>query len=231
MGSDDLFKKRKGVKKKRKENIRKRAPYRYLIVCEGKKTEPNYFEGIKRKIEIKYRNKIDVKYKIELDIQGTGRNTEDLVDYAKKLKSLSEIPYGHTWVVFDKDDFTNEQFNNAIRKAQNSNIDIAWSNEAIELWFVLHFEYLNTAIHRYEYIKKLNQHFKAKNVNCGKYQKNLDNIFEILCDNGDVRQAIKRSKSLRNYYEKQGITSEAKMNPCTNIDRLVEELLPYIDMK
>ncbi|MBZ4647442.1 MAG: RloB protein, partial [Clostridia bacterium] len=51
MGSDDLFKKRKGAKKKRKESIRERAPYRYLIVCEGGKTEPNYFEGIKRKVE------------------------------------------------------------------------------------------------------------------------------------------------------------------------------------
>ena len=146
MESDDLFKKRKGAKKKRKESIRERVPYRYLIVCEGGKTEPNYFEGIKRKVEVKYRDKIDVKNKIELEIKGTGRNTENLVDYTIKLRSLSEIPYGHTWVVFDKDDFTDEQFNNAIRKAENSNINVAWSNESIEMWFVLHFEYLHSAI-------------------------------------------------------------------------------------
>ncbi|NLI58944.1 MAG: RloB domain-containing protein [Clostridium sp.] len=229
MGSDDLFKKRKGAKKKRKESIRERAPYRYLIVCEGGKTEPNYFEGIKRKVEAKYRDKIDVKNKIELEIKGTGRNTEDLVDYTIKLRSLSEIPYGHTWVVFDKDDFTDEQFNNAIRKAQNSDIDVAWSNESIELWFVLHFEYLHSAIRRYQYIEKLNEHFTAKSINNGKYHKNLNNIFDILCKNGNIKEAIRRSEKLRKYYEEQGVTSEANMNPCTNVDRLVEELLQYFE--
>lgn len=114
MGTDDLFKKRKGAKRKRKEAIRDIVPYRYLIVCEGKKTEPNYFQGIKRKIEVKYKDKVDVKNKVELDIEGTGRNTKDLVEYAIRLRSLSEIPYGHTWVVFDKDSFSDEQFNNAI---------------------------------------------------------------------------------------------------------------------
>ncbi|MBZ4647275.1 MAG: hypothetical protein PWR27_2200 [Petroclostridium sp.] len=60
-----------------------------MIVCEDKKAEPNYFQDIKRKIETKYRDEIDVRYKIELDIQGTGRNTENLVDYAIKFRSLS----------------------------------------------------------------------------------------------------------------------------------------------
>lgn len=47
MGSDDFFKQRKGNKKMRKEESKKLAPYRYLIVCEGTKTEPNYFKSIK----------------------------------------------------------------------------------------------------------------------------------------------------------------------------------------
>lgn len=152
MGTDDLFR-RRGIKKKRKENVRERAPYRYLIVCEGKKTEPNYFEGIRKRLNEKHTNKIDVKAQIELDIEGTGRNTEDLVNYAKKIRSLSESPYGHVWVVFDRDDFTHEQFNNAIAKAQSADMNVGWSNEAIELWFILHFEYLNSAIHRYQYIE------------------------------------------------------------------------------
>jgi hypothetical protein len=228
MGTDDLFKIRKGAKKKRKENIREIAPYRYLIVCEGKKTESNYFRGIKRKIELKYRDKVDVRNKIELDIQGTGRNTEDLVEYAIRLRSLSEIPYGHTWVVFDKDDFSDEQFNNAIFKANSNGMNAAWCNEAIELWFLLHFEYLNSGIHRYQYIDKLNEHFRSKHINNGRYEKNLENIFEILCEHGDVKEAIQRSKMLKNCCEEQNIYSPADMNPCTTINRLVAELLSYI---
>ena len=44
MGSDDLFKKRRAERNKRKENIRKQKSSNWLIVCEGKETEPNYFE-------------------------------------------------------------------------------------------------------------------------------------------------------------------------------------------
>ena len=44
MGSDNLFKKRRVERNKRKENIRKQKSSNWLIVCEGKETEPNYFE-------------------------------------------------------------------------------------------------------------------------------------------------------------------------------------------
>ena len=44
MGSDDLFKKRREERNRRKENIRKQKSSNWLIVCEGKETEPNYFE-------------------------------------------------------------------------------------------------------------------------------------------------------------------------------------------
>lgn len=229
MGTDDLFKRRKGARKKRKENSREIAPYRYLIVCEGKKTEPNYFNGIKRKIELKYRDRINVKNTVELDVQGTGRNTEDLVEYAIRIRSLSEIPYGNTWVVFDKDSFSDEQFNNAIFMAKRNGIYVAWSNEAIELWFLLHFEYLNSAIHRYQYIDKLNEYFRLMNINNGRYEKNLENIYEILCKYGELKEAIRRSKMLQNCCEEQEISSLASMNPCTTVNRLVEELLPYME--
>lgn len=56
--ADQLFKKRQGKKQHRKEFIRDIAPFRYLIVCEGEKTEPFYFEGIKKLINEKYGYKL-----------------------------------------------------------------------------------------------------------------------------------------------------------------------------
>jgi hypothetical protein len=38
--ADQIFKKRKGQKIKRKAAEKEIAPFRYLIVCEGEKTEP-----------------------------------------------------------------------------------------------------------------------------------------------------------------------------------------------
>lgn len=135
MGSDDFFKKKKG----------------------------NKILGIKRLIDKKYEGKIKVN-KYEISIKGTGRNTEDLVRFTteeiEKAKSLGELPFGNVWVVFDKDDFTDDQFNGAIIQAENNEHKVAWSNESIELWFLLHFEYLQSAVHRYQYIEKLNQYFR-----------------------------------------------------------------------
>lgn len=230
MGTDDLFKKRKGIKKKRKESTRQLIPYRYLIVCEGKKTEPNYFTGIKRKIDTIFKDKVDVRNsKIDLDIQGTGRNSENLVNYALKIKSLSGIPYGHVWVVFDRDDYSDEQFNNAIIKATDNGIKVAWSNEAIELWFLLHFEYLDAAIHRHQYIDKLNEYFRLHNVNGGKYEKNLPDIFDILCQAGSVQDAIHRSRKLYEFHCDQGNDTHCCKNPCNTVFSLVEELIEYIE--
>lgn len=232
MGSDDFFKRKKGNKKKRKEESKKLAPYRYLIVCEGTKTEPNYFLGIKNLIDHKYEDKVVVKKrKLDINIVGTGRNTEDLVKFTveeiNKTKSLGELPYGNVWVVFDKDDFTDNQFNNAITQALKNGYKVAWSNEAIELWFLLHFEYMQSAVHRYQYIDKLNEYFNV--LGLGKYEKNLDNIFNILKENGDLGKAIANAKRLRKMHEEIGITKAAQMNPSTTVDKLVEELLAIIE--
>ena len=226
--ADQLFKKRQGKKQQRKEAIKEIAPYRYLIVCEGKKTEPYYFEGIKRLINAKYGNKIIVnQIKVErIDIDGTGRNTEDLVKYAIEKRKNAEIPYGHVWCVFDKDSFTDEQFNNAIIQAEANDLEVAWSNEAIELWFILHFEYMNTEITREQYINKLDEYFVALSINSGKYEKNLTDIYDILTQQGDLNKAIKHAKRLESLYS---ITSTpASRKPSTTVYALVEELYEYL---
>lgn len=234
MGSDDLFKKRRGNKKRRIENVRELAPYRYLIVCEGEKTEPNYFEGIKRRINSKYSGAVKVERKrIELDIVGTGRNTNDLVKYTKfieeveKLENQGAIPYGHIWVIFDKDDFTDDQFNSAIEQAISKGYNVGWSNESIELWFVLHFQLLNTCVGRQQYCSILEENFKKHNINNGRYKKNIENIFELLCQYGTIDDAIVRSKQLLEEHEDRGITSPARKNLATMIFSLVEELKEY----
>ena len=177
--ADQLFKKRQGQRKQKKEAEREIAPYRYLIVCEGSKTEPYYFEGIRKLINSKYGDKIRVSRinaeRIEID--GTGRNTEDLVNYTIKKRRDASIPYGHVWCVFDRDSFTDQQFNNAIDMCNAHDIGAAWSNEAVELWFILHFEYLNTGITRDKYIEKLDEYFSFYGLNGGKYEKNLENIY------------------------------------------------------
>lgn len=212
-------------KKQRKEGIRFIAPKRYLIVCEGTKTEPLYFEAIKKKIELKYKDRLDVR-EVSIDIDGTGRNTESLVKYTMRVVKESLVPYNNVWCVFDKDDFSNSQFNDAILKSENEGYQVAWSNESIELWFILHFEYLNSSLKRSDYISKLNEIFTQKNINNGSYKKNQNNIFEILYLTGSLHTAIANAKKLDELY--CDVQSPAKMNPSTKVYKLVEELIDYI---
>lgn len=55
MGTDDLHRKNRSGRRKRKEATRAVKKLRVLIVCEGKKTEPNYLKPLKEQINRKYR--------------------------------------------------------------------------------------------------------------------------------------------------------------------------------
>lgn len=220
MGSDDLHKKRVRGRKVRKEAVRDLIPYRILIVCEGEKTEPGYFKTLKDLLEVKFRDLVDLKkvnLKELIEIDGSGKNTKSLVRHTLRLKAQASIPFGHVWCVFDKDSFTNEQFNSAIINAEKEDIEVAWSNEAIELWFLLHFEYISTGITRYQYIDKLN--YISKSIGLGKYEKNMDGIYNILKEYGSQDFAIGNAKRLL----KDGF-NYADMKPATTVYKLIELL-------
>lgn len=66
MGTDNLFNKRREERKARQINIRNQKSSNWLIVCEGKKTEPNYFKAVIEDIT-KTLNPPD---KLKVDIKG-----------------------------------------------------------------------------------------------------------------------------------------------------------------
>ena len=109
--------KNNNISRKDRLKSKRQAPANYLIVCEGKKTEPNYFNGLKRRINEKYGNKVDVLIP-NIDVKGTGMNTTSLVKYTQKTVNHANKVYGQVWVVFDKDDYNDEQFDSANRQLQ-----------------------------------------------------------------------------------------------------------------
>lgn len=199
---------------RRKKNVRERQ-VRFLIVCEGTKTEPNYFRALIRD---------NTSTVIDVEIWGEGQGASDLVDKAVKIKESLEkrnaMSFDRVWVVFDKDDRTD--FNKAIDKANKLGFKSAWSNESFELWFCLHFEYLNTPIGRSDYIKKLEGFFsKGTGDNNFKYKKGSPDIYELLKAYGNEDSAKAHAKKLRALYDDDNY---AEHNPCTMVDILVEEL-------
>ena len=200
--------------KKRKENVREKL-VRFLIVCEGTKTEPHYFEAL-------IKNYISTVR--EVTIEGEGRATVALVDRTLEIKQELErknaMSFDRVWVVFDKDDF--DDFNDAIKKANELGFHSAWTNEAFELWYYLHFEYLDTGIGRADYIKKLEEAFKEKLGDSHfEYKKGNPDIYSLLQQYGREDLAKRFAQQLRGLYTG---TDYAAHKPCTMVDKLVEEL-------
>lgn len=174
---------------------------RFLIICEGEKTEPNYF--------IKFRTpKTVIKVKIE------NCDIVSLVKQAINYKSMDN--YDQVWCVFDKDEKSSDNFISAIEFAGKNEINVAYSNEAFELWYFLHYDYLDTGISRADYCEKLNLRLGKK------YEKNDESIYEILLPK--QKNAIKHARKLLNQYNPPNPATD---NPSTTVFRLVEELRKY----
>ncbi len=195
----------------RKVNTRE-VKQRFLIVCEGAKTEPNYFKSFRVPKNV-----------VEIEIKGLGENPSKLVQSAKELANQDE--YDQVWCVFDRDDWSLEDFNNALiqakslddNKSTNYSFKVAYSNEAFELWYVLHFELLNTGIPRCDYIRKLDRLLNHK------YHKNSEIIYAELLDKQNV--AIKNATNLLQQYDP---STPVKNNPSTTVHLLVQELNRFV---
>lgn len=211
MGSDDLFKKRKLRREVGRKNL---AADRFLIVCEGKETEPNYFRYFKEKIQEKYRDSVVIK------IEGEGKNTLSLVDEAIRWKNRAILDYSQVWCVFDKDNFTDDQFNQACQKAKENDIFTAYSVENFELWFVLHFEYQQSALTRDQYTSKMELYLNG-------YAKNDKHIYhKIVAAGGEEKRAISFARKLDDVGRD---LPPSQRNPSTNVFKLVEQLNRFIE--
>jgi hypothetical protein len=205
-------------------------PQYHLIVSEGTKTEPQYFDGIKRKIINRYGND-----RIHIETTGTGRNTLSLLDYAQKLVRENNNPIRHVWLVYDQDSFPADNFDNTafkcdeLTKSNNGNYPddfisyhALWSNQCIEIWFLLHFEYYQSDIYRDEYIPKLSAYLNKES--CGDYKKNRDDIYGVLRNRLSI--AVKNAESLIKHHSNPAPSKNA---PGTNIYKMFNTFAGYIN--
>ena len=226
MGSDDLFKKRREERKRRKHEYRPINTNSFLIVTEGERTEPLYLKGIQKKIKEKMDGRIDVIEIPVIDIHGEGCGTGKLIEVTERIVKEAKILYQNVWVVFDKDDF--DDFDVAIQLGKEKGYQVAWSNESFEYWLYLHFNYSDSALHRYDWNEKLNEIFKQYNLGDGTYRKNYDNIYDLVNVYDGVNSAIRNAKRrMAGFVDERDIPSQ--YDPGTMVYKLVEDLKRYLD--
>jgi hypothetical protein len=175
---------------------------RFLIVCEGEKTEPSYFGAFRVP-------------KYVATVRGVGANTLSLVNHAIELSREDE--YDQTWCVLDRDSFPPDQFNAALELASKHEIRVAYSNEAFEIWYLLHFSYCDAALARSEYARRLTKLLGRR------YQKNCETIYEELLPRQE--DAIRNARQLLHRYSPCRPETD---NPSTTVHLLVQELNRFV---
>lgn len=211
----------KGWMTARRDRAVKMQPETHLIVTEGTDTEPAYFGAIRDRINCQYR------HKVHLEIRGEGMNTLSLFEQAKKRATSNPNGYRHVWVVYDTDDFPAEHIDRtaelcAAASNEETEYHAIWSNQCIELWFLLHFSYMQSDLHRTAYWPKLTQGLRS--LGAGDYQKNRPDMYTLLYPLMDF--AIANARRL----EKQNAgRTPSQARPGTKVHELIEKLKPYLD--
>jgi len=227
VGSEDLFHKRKA--KSQQDTDRKKAKRKsydnVLIVCEGEKTEPYYFEEMRVCLDLDSAN-------VEIDGR-CGSSPKSVVEHAQSLFKKERVKtgnYDRVFCVFDRD--KHETFEYALKEIDLINVALkkeGYSKEkvftairsvpAFEYWFLLHF-IPSTKPYSPVGTKSVgDQVIDDLKAYLPNYEKKQQGIYQYFIDNGLVGAAKAHSKRIFENSKKTG-----DINPSTNVHELIEYL-------
>ncbi|MBF9194440.1 RloB family protein [Microvirga terrestris] len=145
--------------------VAQRKPkFSVTIVCEGKKTEPYYFEAFANE----YGNML-----VSVTVVPGAGVPMSVVDAAirlrnsktrKKKNSFEEAD--EVWAVFDCDE--HPKIKEATNKARSKSVNVAYSNPCFELWALLHIQDHDAPIHRHDLQKLLKEIMEGYDPQRGK---------------------------------------------------------------
>lgn len=201
-----------------RQNTRRGRPFRdthvrVLIVCEGSKTERNYFSDLATHHRLSDGT---------VTVVGLGETPERVVEEAKSRRyheSRVGNSYDKVFCVFDRDEHT--EFEQASKKACNSGIELARSWPCFEFWFLLHLRYTRMPFARSGSTSpgdacrnELKRHWPE---HWPEYAKNLERLFQLLLNSldGAKRHAIRVAREAEQTEE---------LNPSTEVHKLVDYL-------
>lgn len=182
---------------------------RLLIVCEGRKTEPNYFEGFRRENR-------DLIISI---IESPGKTPIQIVRHAMQRArdlDIGKVEGDAAWCVFDVDECEAKDMRKAIEQAGNK-LKLAISNPCFEVWFLLHFTYTEK---RMDTCKDVIAELKR---NMPGYDKAADHFGRL---RSMTQTAVTNAERLERGRIGMGLEGfERGANPCTHVHHLVNTIV------
>ena len=185
-----------------------------IIACEGEKTEPRYFEDLRRALNVR-------QHSISI-LRGQGSNPLDVVSHAVKVRLVVRKQgrwndkTDQAWAVFDGDEhIANDsvRWNQALELARKEEIRIAICNPCIEYWFLLHFEYTAAYLTSEQASRMLSKYISA-------YDKSQSYVKDHLL--ARTKTAIANADRVHTL----GVKNEFSeyRNPCAHVKDLVQRI-------
>ncbi|MBP6535385.1 MAG: RloB domain-containing protein [Burkholderiaceae bacterium] len=217
MGSEDLFHKRKArasteLQRQKRERAQNK---RYLIVCEGTKTEPHYLSELLDDLRIR-------SHMVRI-ARNDGASPDRVVGHALSLyveDAATGDAYDTVYCVFDRDRHTT--FDAAVQRTKDLNAEgktfvAITSTPCFEVWLLLHFGYSTQPFHSAGRKSVGDQVVGALKTKPGfaNYGKGQSGIYHRLRDRLD--DALICAERLRGH-----CVASASINPATDVDVLVK---------
>lgn len=224
----------------------------FIIFCEDENDEPYYFRsfGIENKVKI---NCIPNQKKGRLNLINTLSYCQNLglvecIDHTLKIK---EGVTENIWCVYDRDlestdlgeiaEKDNLYFTTAIDTAEKAGLRVAWSNDAFELWVLLHFEVVPASykLHRNYIYERLTEILKLNPAISKKYDRLINDhtfsykihlkqrlaflLFVLPILKEKLALALNNAEKIEQEF--QGHIPYHDCNPCTKVHHLVHSIL------
>lgn len=191
------------------------AGKKILIACEGKYTEPKYFNAIRQDLRL---STVQV---LVLPHEGTDPlSVVNAVESARRDEERGKNwdDEDSAWAVFDGDEHIANNLSNwhtAIQKAKSQEINLAITNPCMEFWYLIHFQDHFANISRSQAKTLLNNHIPS-------YDKSKCYYPELLKEK--TEKALERANRLTSLSHNNNCPEYS--NPCCGgISKLVKILL------
>src|SRR6266581_3872635 len=198
MGTDNLFHKRR---ERLEKSFQRKAEWREqnkvaLVVCQGKRSEPNYLRGMRQALRIQ---------SASLVILDTGEGHDALHVVRAGIEAYEKDPaeYDKVFCIFDQD--SDSHYNNAVNLARMHSLakkNVLFGINSVpcfEIWLLLHYEYTTRAFVRTgnkspcdNIIAELNKPGRINN-----YEKNHKGIYDAVANRTET--AITNAKRLHKH--------------------------------
>jgi hypothetical protein len=220
MAQDNSSSIRQRAQLERKQN--RRASYdRILIASEGTKTEPLYFEEIRRTYRLHTANVVVQPSELGTQPLQVVQYARDLFENGDRHKKIPPRAFERVFAVFDRDDHRTyhdalalaASLSGKLRNDTKQPVDFRAiaSVPCFELWLLLHFEDIQQPLHRDDVLRRIKRHIQA-------YEKGMVDSFRLTHDKFDVAHDRARRRTTL-------CTAFDGAEPYTDMDLVVELLI------